>query len=269
MADDAVAAEEVEFGDAGTYAFFQYRQAGYNQMCLSSNSETQDSTGLRVYSGAHVLTRFLGSVDGRALLDGQRVVEIGCGTGAVGCVAAVRTDVAHMTLTDGDARACALAQRNLEHVVRPAKPNLPTACHVVRWGRSTPPSTTDLNGIPFDVVIGCELMYYQTNVADMIWTVQALAPTGLFLHAHLFRDDQHGDTMRAVLAASGWSTLVVPVPSFAPTFWAQWLNVCCLISGPTAQIDALRHLHPTWPTFVDVETTLDENLRVAEALDEQ
>ncbi|KAF0694421.1 Aste57867_14718 [Aphanomyces stellatus] len=257
--------EEVEFGDAGTYAVFQYRPANYNQMCLSTNSQTHDSTGLLVCAGAHVLTRFLASADGVALLDGKRVVELGCGTGAVGCVAAVRANLSHLTLTDGDSRACALAKRNLDHMVRPTKPSLETECHQLLWGATTFPTTTPL--VPCDVVIGCELMYYQTNVADLIWTVQSLAPAGLFLHAHLFRHEAHGDTMRAVLAATGWNSLVVPVPSFATSYWPTWLNVCCLVSGPNTQIDALRRVHPTWSTFVDVETTLDENVRVAEDMD--
>ncbi|RQM29550.1 hypothetical protein B5M09_000547 [Aphanomyces astaci] len=249
-----IAAETVEFGDAGTYSFYQYGSANYNQMCLTSNSDNQDSTGLRVYSGAHVMARFLASTDGLALLDGKRVVE-----------ATMNADrnVSDLVLTDGDERACELARRNLDHVVHPIKPELSTACHQLYWGAAYPPPSDH-----FDVVLGCDLMYYQTSVEDLMWTVEALAPSGLFLHVHIFRKDEHGDTMLKVLATSNRTTLVVPIPHFIPlaevSNWPSWLNVCCLVSGPTDQIEALLKSHPTWSVFATVEATQNENFLATE-----
>ncbi|ETW01786.1 hypothetical protein H310_06367 [Aphanomyces invadans] len=259
----AIAEETVEFGDAGTYSFFQYGSADYNHMCLTSNSASQDSTGLRVYSGAQVMARFLASADGLALLRGKRVIELGCGTGVIGCVAGARAILSDLVLTDGDERAVALAQRNLEHVVHSIKPELSTACRQLYWGASYPPSLG-----AFDVVLGCDLMYYQTNVEDLMWTVESLAPSGLFLHVHIFRKDEHGDTMLQVLAKSNRTTLVVPIPHFISipevANWPSWLNVCCLISGPSDQIQVLLAAHPTWSLFVSVEATQDENFKATE-----
>ncbi|CAK4084304.1 unnamed protein product [Aphanomyces euteiches] len=265
MADIDVVKEAVELGAAGTFSFNQYSSVSFNQLCLSSNSEAGDATGLRVYSGAHVLTRFLSSTQGLPLLDGKRVVELGCGTGVVGCVVAVNANLSQLVLTDGDERSCALAQRNAECIVHPVKGALKVTTQQLLWGGSPLEST-------FDVVIGCELMYYQTNVAALIQTVQALAPCGLFLHAHLFRQDEHGDTMREIFDQTGWDTALVPVPSFIPpaemSLWPQWLNVCCLVSGPRAQIELLLALNPSWSRFQDVDATLDENLRVAEEMED-
>ena len=40
---------------------------------------------------------------------------------------------------------------------------------------------------PIDIVIGCELLYYRTNIEELLSTVLALVPHGLFIHAHIFR----------------------------------------------------------------------------------
>ncbi|KDO29259.1 hypothetical protein SPRG_19922 [Saprolegnia parasitica CBS 223.65] len=263
--DPLIALEDVDFGATGTFPMYQYRQAQFNQLCLGANSTHQDATGLRVYAGAHVLARFLGSTPGRALLHDARLVELGCGTGAVGSVTAVTASVKKLLVTDGDARAVALAQRNVQHTVHAAKPALDTSASQLLWGPG--PSTVG----DFDIVIGCELMYYKTNLDALLATVLALvdAANGLFLHAHLFRKDEHDADMTAFLTKAGWATLAVPVPSFVPyeemRLWPNWLNTCCLVSGPKARIAALAIAHPKWRPFVDVATTLELNERAADA----
>ncbi|OQR94559.1 hypothetical protein THRCLA_08154 [Thraustotheca clavata] len=113
------------------------------------------STGLRVYAGAHILIRFLTSPIGLELLDNASLVERGCGTGAVGSVAAVTANVKQVVVTDGDPRACELAKLNINHLVHERKPLLPATAMQMYWGNDPVPQA-------FDIGIGCELMYYKT-----------------------------------------------------------------------------------------------------------
>ncbi|OQS01665.1 hypothetical protein ACHHYP_00416 [Achlya hypogyna] len=265
--DPLVALEDVDFGAAGTFPIYQYRQANFNQLCLGANSSSQDATGLRVYAGAHVLARFLASPAAAALLRDASLVELGCGTGAVGAATAVAAPLKRLLVTDGDERACALAQRNVETTVATAKPALPAAAAQLLWGAAS----YDVGR--FDVAIGCELMYYKTNLDALLSTVLTLVgdANGLFLHAHLFRKDEHDADMTAFFAAAQWATLAVPVPSFVPyeelRHWPNWLNTCCLVSGPQARIAALAAEHPAWTPFVDVATTLQMNTALAEEME--
>jgi hypothetical protein len=256
--------EPIVIGDYGTFDIFQYRQGKFNELCLGANVETQDATGLRVYAGAHVLAHFFASPVGSMLLKGQRIVEIGCGTGVVGCLAAVSSEIRSLTLTDGDFRACALAERNLDHLVRSNKPLLPVLCKQLYWGGTF----SEQNVVEHDIVIGCELMYYKTNVKDLLSTVLSLVSHGLFIHAHIFRKEEQDKEMCNFFAQAGWGTLMVPVPSFVPyneiSLRPDWLNVCCLVSGPVERIDKLAKVHQEWQVFLGCEIAQDENVRYAD-----
>ena len=105
---------DIYFGlQVGTVSMKQVSPVDYNNRCLSINSKTSDSTGLRVYTGSHVALRCLGhlyadyqskhseysrpvdppaceQVSGRS----RRVVELGAGCGALSAIAS------HLNIVD-------------------------------------------------------------------------------------------------------------------------------------------------------------------------
>ena len=59
--------------------FFQFKPSSYQDKCLQINSDDDDSTGLRMYSAAHVLVRTIAL--NPTLFEDKDVCEIGCGYG--------------------------------------------------------------------------------------------------------------------------------------------------------------------------------------------
>ena len=52
--------EASDFGPAvGTTGFVQFSGGAFHNACLQANSKVDDSTGLRIHSGARVAIRFL------------------------------------------------------------------------------------------------------------------------------------------------------------------------------------------------------------------
>ena len=188
MDDEGLVIEHslVEFGENIPPQYvYQLVSAKYHTKCLQVNSQTSDSTGLRVYAGAHVLIRFLGSEHGRALLLDQDVVELGCGTGVVGCVCYETTGIRQMLLTDGSVEACEIARLNVSQLKSELEKKYSPEfvdenflqIEQLLWGDSE--SVAGIlqkycNDRPFTVAIGCELMYYKTAIDDLLSTVRKM-----------------------------------------------------------------------------------------------
>lgn len=68
-------------------------------------------TGLHIFPGARLLGGYLLSAEGRALLAGRRVLELGCGVGVLGPVALL-AGARHVVLTDVDPVALDLCRHN-------------------------------------------------------------------------------------------------------------------------------------------------------------
>lgn len=126
---------------------------------------------------------------------------------------------------------------------------------------------------PFDVIIGCELLYYRTNVEELLSTVLYLTNSskstnnkkrniirtdnsngcksidktentnynsGLFIHSHIFRRIGQDRELINYLAEYNWITVEIPICGFVDKNeideHPEWYNVHCLISGPKARI---------------------------------
>jgi SAM-dependent methyltransferase len=129
----------------------------------------------------------------------------------------------------------------------------------------------------FDIVIGCELMYYRTDPRELLSTVLDLTNrNGLFIHSHVLRRLGQGQTMIDFLAAAGWDTLEIPVVDFISKeelgHHPEWYSVRCLISGPKELIakmieesnsirsSSTRSRQSKWKIFVeDVPDIVDES----------
>lgn len=135
------------------------------------------------------------------------------GVGIGGISACRSTQLTHMTLTDGNESVISIAQQNLVNL------GLSLADHSDRCGsngdscngavdtretRAT--AMTYMWGEPspgrFDVLIGSELCYYNTDMSLLVSTAQLLLAEseggrGVFVHAHIFRKaDQEEDMIR-------------------------------------------------------------------------
>jgi hypothetical protein len=75
--------EEAYFGERlGVIGLYQISAQQFQLECLTSNLSAGDSTGLRAYTGSHVVIRFLASFP--QFVEHKNVVELGCGIGVYG-----------------------------------------------------------------------------------------------------------------------------------------------------------------------------------------
>ncbi len=227
----------------GTIDIAQLTYGKFQQECASENFN-KDSTGLRLYSGAHVAIRLL--VYYSEMLAAKSVVELGCGVGALGLVGCSTSNFHRLVLTDGeittknlvDANISVIYKEELRHKIKYAQ---------FSWGCQE--TITSLKrqfneDRPFDVVIGCELMYYRTDINELLKSVLALTGgSGLFLHAHLFRKEGQERELIAFLAERGWTTYEVLHRRFIDAdelaHHPEWYKVRALVSGPIAVLEAL------------------------------
>jgi SAM-dependent methyltransferase len=150
-------------------------------------------------------------------------------------------------LTDGNNAAVAIAKRNISKMGLQDK----VAARVLSWEDDF----QELSG-SFDVIIGCELMYYKLDLPVLLSAVRRLLQEdGLFLHAHIFRAPNLECDLITQMAAFGWSTLEIPLTEVVCAEelheHADWFNVRCLVSGSWAAVEALRRVHSTWLPFAE------------------
>lgn len=170
----------------------QIRGDIFHSKCLSINSSQIDSTGLRIHAGAYVGIRFLSS---RILFDNfqifnskSNVIEIGCGTGIFGMVGLYNNyskenkSFNSLTVTDGNISAIDIAKLNYCGLKDKLQKKLDIEMPPVNFTSLSWDNFDDItgsisrynNGSRFDTVIGCELMYYRTEVKDLVKGVLGL-----------------------------------------------------------------------------------------------
>jgi len=263
--------QEEYFGrQIGSIALYQLPMLEFNQACMSSNSTQEkdfDSTGKRMYAGAHVAIRFLAAHS--ELLLNRSVIELGCGTGAVGLLANEHANIRKLVLTDGNRDTLVITERNI-HKFNESK--LDTAIKVddqlLIWGCDVDIANVISmnNDNPYNVVVGCELMYYQTDIDLLLSTVMKLMTkdgktTGVFIHAHLFRRSGQEQELIDHLLAYHWTTIEIPPKTFLAkeelSYHPEWYRVRTLISAPAEVIEGLLAVYPQWRLFTAI--ALDED----------
>jgi 2-polyprenyl-3-methyl-5-hydroxy-6-metoxy-1,4-benzoquinol methylase len=238
--------EEVYFGERiGTRGVYQFVERAFYDRCLQKNSSDSDSTGLRIYAGAQVFIRFMARYP--EFLENQRVCELGCGVGAVGLCCCLLCSPQSILLTDGNESAMAMVEKNIHEF---QVSNI-ARCQQLLWG-----STECAELHQFDVVIGCELMYYQLDMPLLLATVHNLLrdhSLGIFLHAHIFRKDGQENELFALLQERDWKTMDIPISCIVSekelSEHADWSNVRCLLSGPSRRIEQFQEKYRDWELF--------------------
>jgi predicted nicotinamide N-methyase len=267
--------EVIDFGPlSGHKNILQFSGEAFHRACLQVNSKTSDNTGYRIHPGAHVATRFL--LKHPDLIHDLKVCELGCGTGVYGLISTCGGSItSHLSLTDGNPETVNIASQNvqelassldsskistsqllwgsddsinelIESVTKHFKTNALTSGEVQKSENSVH-SSSGSSQLYFDVVIGCELFYYRTNVEELLHTVLKLTnSSGIFVHSHVFRRCGQDTEMIKFLADYGWVTLEVPVQRFIDSKeldeHPEWFNVHCLVSGPVEKVNELLKL---------------------------
>lgn len=238
MADKNIVYDEIELGRSmGILSVYQLSGIASNSACLRVNSNSCDNTGLRMYFGAYVACQFVTKHLHDLLID-KNVCEIGCGVGVLSVITARDCRVKSIILTDGNDDALELAAMNIARIK-----NINISTANLKWGAEY----VDLfmaTRLPYDIVLGSELMYYSIDVSTLLATVQSLlTENGLFFHAHIFR--RHGSEQDLIDAheRQGWKCLEVPVTHFIAKEELQqqseWYKVRCLVSGMKETLNTL------------------------------
>lgn len=116
----------------------------------------------------------------------------------------------------------------------------------------------------YDVVLGCELMYYVTDIPVLVSTVMSLVDSsnGLFIHAHLFRRYGQEEELITSLASYGWMTCEIPIEDFVSaeelSYHAEWYYIRVLISGTVERIREIMQRHRKWKVFTPNSNQIDE-----------
>lgn len=257
---DSMLYEEIEdFGEGiGCIPIYQISQSSFNDACSTKNNTAaedvggDDSTGKRFYSGTFVVLRFLHRV--RGFLNGKSVIEIGCGTGIVGATMSNTSSLHRMVLTDGNQVTLHIARKNVERLCPmdyerkvfvdtlfwPPKQDSPVPIH---------PTVASLfdrytSGLPFDVVLGSELMYYTTDISQLFFTVRQLtADKGVFLHGHFFRKPGQIEEWMKEIESYGYSTMEVVAISLLKAQelaeHPEWYRVRVLVTAPVSEMSSV------------------------------
>ena len=126
-----------------------------------------DRIGHALWASAHVLSRYL--LHNRHLVNDTDVLELGCGLGLVGIVAAkLSLDPSRVLLTDGDQHIFDALDVNLEQNFSNNKPR-----SAYLWWGDNLQAFRESHG-SYDVILGADVLYGESCVLPLIQTVQYL-----------------------------------------------------------------------------------------------
>lgn len=136
------------------------------------------------------------------------------GVGVASIVACSTTELEHALLTDGNDDVIAIAKLNIDNAALSLPGGSGRASAVkYSWGDISPGALTG----GFDVVLGAELTYYNTDMNLLVSTVVRLLNegkaegenSGLFIHAHIFRKQDQEEELIQCFSDVGWSSAEV------------------------------------------------------------
>eukprot|EP01041_Mallomonas_annulata_P013241 gene13241-28028_t len=245
MLDQNVTVEDVEVGGTlGVFKISQLTGSAFQEACLQKN-DGNDNTGLRLHHGSHVACLFIKHLT--SLVKDKHLLELGCGTGLLGLFTARDCEVGSILLTDGNDGAITLAMRNMHSIIQDSSVLDTISCSQLAWGHDQA-QLFMRNRRPFEMLIGCELMYYNTEPTALLETVQdLLSDDGLFIHAHVFRRQGQEQELMDAFTAHGYITVEVKIESFIPQceieVHPEWYKVRCLVSGTSITIANMQSMN--------------------------
>jgi protein-lysine N-methyltransferase EEF2KMT len=138
------------------------------------------STGLRTWDACLHLATYLAS-DGRSLIKGKSVLELGAGTGLLSIICAGLLSAAYVLATDRDEDMSQRIERNIglnHHLTRRSGRWIPVEAGALKWGSSETlgrvlPSMR--GNILYDTILGADLIYSLDSFDPLASTISALA----------------------------------------------------------------------------------------------
>ena len=113
------------------------------------------TTGLRTWEAAvHLAAYLAGTEEGRGLVAGRRVLELGAGTGLVALACAKALGAARVAATDGSPEVVEALRDSI--FVNGLQHGGTVSAAVLRWGRW--PEVEGLGPEDFDVVVGADIV---------------------------------------------------------------------------------------------------------------
>jgi predicted nicotinamide N-methyase len=240
---------------------------------MTTGEMWQVSTGSTVWGGGVVLNRYMEGL-GSAFWQGQRVIELGTGTG-LGGVTAARLGAADVLVTDRDAEVLRLAasnaRANLPSTVRVAAAGSLTAVSEQRGTPSAPAFRTSLlewGSAPavgaegaaadgeaayaqeWDVVVGADLTYNREAWPVLVETIKRLQAPAI-LSASERREDEL-KSLASFLTDEGLSFEMEPSP-MAQGYAASNVKIFRIAKPPK----------PTAPTATNAATNAAANAAAA------
>lgn len=199
---------------------FVYRMNGWsaldvNTRCQTSHPDFEDHcyTGMRTNGGARVLSRLLFAMP--QLVADRSVLELGCGIGLLACALhEAAPPGAERVHTDGEEEALWFARFNCPDAT----------FELLQWG--SPPQH------PFDLVLGCDLVYGRVQLDKLMTTIDAALTRGVALLCHRPRIPDSASVLRRVSAPFGLHVLFLRLDSFLQSSFLTRLqlhNIECAI----------------------------------------
>ena len=210
MEEDSFCLESVYFGDEQIY-IYQLPSKSFNEVCKSNdNNNFEDNTGLRIYLGCFCCIQFLQKI--KNLIFKKDIIELGCGSGALSLIGLRNLEPNSITLTDGNQSSINLCKMNVK-LLKPL-----SNCQVLYLSWDEDDINKNFgskynNNKQFDVIIGSDLMYYNTDVIQLLKTMLSLTNQndGIFISAHVFRRAGQKQEMIDFLKLNDWTTIRVPI----------------------------------------------------------
>lgn len=116
------------------------------------------TTGFRTWEAALHLSSYLLTPEGRSVIGGKSVLELGAGTGLLAILAAKHLNAKHVTTTDGDEGVVEALKENL--FLNGLDDEQKVNSSVLRWGQGLRGTWVeeDCEAFPYDVVVGADIV---------------------------------------------------------------------------------------------------------------
>jgi hypothetical protein len=127
------------------------------------------------------------------------------------------TPLQRILLTDGAEETLRITQQNIPMLLPPEKRNQASE-QLLFWGNSEHiQRALEYNhDQKYDIIFGMELMYYNTDIPNLVSTILSLTNPlqGSFFHAHLFRKYGQEREMVEEFEKHHWTTFQIPHKEF-------------------------------------------------------
>lgn len=171
------------------------------------------TTGFRTWDACLHLATYLSS-EGKSLIIGKSVLELGVGTGLLSIICAGPLSAAYVLATDGDPHVGRTIESNNgvnHHLARHSRRQIPLESRILEWGSSaTLGSVLPSKGgnVLYDTILGADITYSLDSLEALASTLSGLAdlcPTAEIIISATIRNEDTFDIFLAHCLEHGLS----------------------------------------------------------------